>query len=890
MMIRLAVSILVLAALTGQVPAAEVLRPASVRFAAGDETPNFRRHVLPLMGRLGCNGRACHGSFQGQGGFRLSLFGYDFKADHDALTKGEVPRVDVQDPADSLMLKKPTLTIAHKGGRRMAVESWQYWLFLRWIKAGAKNDSSKAGDLERLTVSPSRFVFHRPGEQFQLRVLAHWSDGTSEDVTDLSRFRTNDDAIATVDDSGRVTAAGKGDTHVVAFYDNGVAPVQVMLPVSDLVGERYPSVPTPKRVDELVVAKLRETGIRPSELCTDAEFLRRVSLDLTGTLPTPAEVEAFLADGTSDKRSRKIQELLDRPSYVSWWTTRLCDITGNNGRYRDQRFGPDFARQWYEWIHHRVKENMGYDKIVAGMVLATSRRPGESLEEYSQEMSTYFRKDHPADFALHPTLPQYWARQTFERPEEKALGFAYTFLGIRLQCAQCHKHPFDQWTKQDFEQFTGFFRPILYGTRPQDREAFAKMDKALTDDPMLKGKNLDAVRADLVHAGKTVPFREVYVAQPGDNGGKGIPPKQPAKKKVPPPPRETVLRLLGGERVKVKTGDDPRQALLDWILRPDNPYFARALVNRVWANYFGVGIVEPADDLSLANPPSNGPLLEYLTRGFVENGYDLKWLHREITMSRTYQLSWKPNDTNRLDNRNFSHALTRRLPAEVAYDAVVQATASPEETSVLRADSTQRAIGPDTGPFGKNRARYALMVFGKPDRVSNCDCERSNDPSLLQTLYLFNDGELLALVDRRGGWVSQISQRYGSPAKAAAADKDAKPRALAATNLERRIRQLEKEGKSDEATPLKRVLQAVRTPRTQGPAKVPPARPAPRPVGPGEERALIREAYLRSVSRLPTEAEVAQARQYLKESPNPVAGMRDLVWALLNTNEFIVNH
>ena len=427
---------------------AEVTAPASERFAGSGvtETASFRRHVVPLMGRLGCNGRACHGSFQGQGGFRLSLFGYDFPSDHQALTAGESPRVDQADPPESLILKKPTLALAHKGGKRLQAGTWEYRLLENWIRQGATNDSQATGRLRGLSASPAQFVFHKPGDHVQLRVIAHWSDGTEEDVTDLSRFRTNDEAVATVDVSGRVTSTGKGDTDVVAFYDNGVTPVQVMLPVSDRVGDRYPEVPAPTRIDELVIAKLRHCGITPSDLSTDTEFLRRASLDVTGTLPTPAEIESFLADASPHKRSRKIDELLARPAYAAWWATKLCDLTGNNGQYADRTFSADYTRQWYEWIYRRVRENVGYDQLVAGLVLGTSRKPGQSFEDFSREMSTYYRKDQPADFSERPTLPHFWARRTVQRPEDKALGFSYAFLGVRLQCAvpQAPFRPMDE--------------------------------------------------------------------------------------------------------------------------------------------------------------------------------------------------------------------------------------------------------------------------------------------------------------------------------------------------------------------------------------------------------------------------------------------------------------
>ena len=354
---------------TTAVPAAKVVPPVSERFAAADasETPDFRRHVLPLLGRLGCNGRACHGSFQGQGGFRLSLFGYDFDADHKALGGGDVSRINLQQPLESLILQKPTLSVDHEGGERMQVDTWQHRLLKKWIDSGAAGLSPDSAAFARLEVRPEHVEFQKVGDTRQLAVLVHWADGSCEDVTPLCRFRSNDESIADIDATGLVTSVGPGDTHLVAFYDNGVLPVPVLLPVSEQAGERYPAVPTPTKIDELVVGKLRQLGIVPAELCTDAEFLRRASLDVTGTLPTPEEVEAFLADTASDKRTLKIEQLLTRPAHVAWWTTKLCDITGNNPQSLNEApyNGAQASAEWYKWIYQRVEQNMPYDRIVA---------------------------------------------------------------------------------------------------------------------------------------------------------------------------------------------------------------------------------------------------------------------------------------------------------------------------------------------------------------------------------------------------------------------------------------------------------------------------------------------------------------------------------------------
>ncbi len=394
------------------------LEPISKRFAAAisRETPSFQRHVTPLLGKLGCNGRACHGSFQGRGGFRLSLFGYDFKMDHDALMAGEEgPRVNVKNPDASLILQKPTLSMDHEGGKRYELGSWEHHVLLKWIQSGAKGVKPGDPTLARLEVRPTEIRFAKKGDKVALRAIAHWTDGTSEDVTPLCRYQSNDEQIAKIDTTGQVTAVEPGDSHVVAFYDAGVTPVPVMQPVSDVVGNKYPAVPTPTEIDRLVVQKLRKLGIVPSDVCTDAEYLRRVSLDLTGTLPTAGEVVKFLGDKSPDKRHKKVDELLERPTYVAWWTTRLCDLTGNTDRSLANITPVNTklaSEEWYDWIEKRVRQNVPYDKLVAGIVLATSRPLGQTYTEYSDEMTALYRKTPAGNYADHPGLTHFWARRT----------------------------------------------------------------------------------------------------------------------------------------------------------------------------------------------------------------------------------------------------------------------------------------------------------------------------------------------------------------------------------------------------------------------------------------------------------------------------------------------
>lgn len=870
----------------------EVQPPAVQRFALSpiEETPSFQRHVVPLFSVLGCSGRACHGSFQGQGDFRLSLFGYDFQSDHAALLDKNSPRVDRDDPAESLILAKPTDPDLHGGGLRFEKDSWQYRLLRSWIEAGASFSPGDVQKIERLEVTPAEILFDKQGEQNQLRAVAVWPDGTREDVTCLSRFQSNDDAVAKVDENGRVMAQGKGDTHVVVFYDNAVVPVPVLQPVSDLVADRYPAVPTPTRTDELVVDKLRKLGIVPSTVCADTEFLRRVSLDLTGTLPTPDQVTAFLADPRPDKRARKIDELLETPAYAAWWTTRLCDYTGNNGDVLNN-VGPIRGREsqyWYDWIFQRVSQNVPYDQLVADIVLATSRDPDESYLEYCREMSEVSRKGGDA-FAERQYMPYFWARSNLRTTDEKAIGFAYTFMGIRIECAQCHKHPFDQWSKQDFDDFKSIFSRVTFsqGGARDARPEFERLVKELGLEGQ-RGNVLQRELSKLLQAGKTVPFSEVTIAAPtAPRGGRGA------------AAGGGLARILGGEAVSLNRFRDPRQPLMEWLRSNDNPYFARALVNRVWANYFHVGIVQPTDDMSLANPPSNRPLLDYLAESFIAQHYDMKWLHREITNSRTYQLSWQTNDTNEFDQRNFSHAVPRRLPAEVAYDAVQQATAADATIAQMQRDMKGRAIamaasGNRTGTAGP---QYALRVFGRSTRESNCDCDRSNEASLLQTVFLQNDRDVLALLDRKpGGWLAQVSDQLAPrPVSVASAPPDAKLRQLVVQQqqMKRRIRALGDDPPPRRLAPLERELgriekqlAALRTSsRDESPGGIEPAA-ASTP----DTNSLVRQAYLRTLSREPDARELEIARAHLAQNADPVSGLRDVLWALLNTKEFIVNH
>ena len=779
-------SLLVTSAVAGE----NTIDSVEQRFSADTaEAPDFQRHVSPLLGKLGCNGRACHGSFQGRGGFRLSLFGYDFKADHEQL----IERIDEDAPGESLMIEKPLMIQQHEGGRRFRKGSWQHRLLTNWIAEGAKPVGEKNHELTELQVLPEEVLFRADGQKQQLKVVAVWADGTSEDVTPLCRFTTNDEQIADVTKGGLVHAGTPGDSHVVVSYDRAVVPVPVIRPVSEKFGAAYPAIESRTKIDGFVTNKLSKLGIIPSEVCTDAEFLRRVSLDLTGTLPTAKEVEAFLADPSTEKRSRKVDELLERPGYVAWWTTKLCDFTGNSDDALNNvtPVQGQASKDWYNWIYSRVENNTSYDKLVEGLVVANSREGNESYEDFCSTMSKLYQKDSKATFADRETMPHYWARRTFRKPEERAIGFAYTFLGTRIQCAQCHKHPFDQWTQDDFKQFQNVFTRTQFGRNPASRKEYTEMMASL-DTGKLKGGELRRKVAQLLRDGETVPFQEVYAVGPRPTVK--IPPKPDFSKYKDPKQRkraelkyaQTVKRLkqtnkrrrggsvassgklLGGEVLNLNKFDDPRKPLMEWLRA--EPKFAKAFVNRVWANYFNRGIVEPPDDMSLANPPVNAELLDYLAEGFVANSFDMKWLHREITASDTYQRSWRANATNEADEKNFSRSVPRRLPAEVAVDAIAQATYgnNKAEKSVTSNDGRAIAIPGAGRRIRNNPSYYALTVFGRSIRESNCDCDRSAETSLLQTVFLRNDQQTLAMIDGQDSWLSEVAKEAGVPFQAKA--------------------------------------------------------------------------------------------------------------------------
>jgi hypothetical protein len=690
---------------------------------------DFERHVMGLLGRMGCNSGSCHGSFQGRGGLRLSLFGYDPEKDYLALSRDlEGRRINRAEPDASLVLLKPAGLLPHGGYKRFDRHSRSYEMLRQWIAEGAVWHPG-SGEVRALNVVPSEYAFAKPGLAGQLKIEAAFADGSREDVTALCDFRTNDDAVAEVNPDGAVRAVRPGDTALVVSYRGHVRAVRVLVPEVLPAGFTYPQTPEVNYIDREVFAKLRRLNMAPSELSTDTEFLRRVSLDVVGSLPAPDEIRAFLADKRSDKRARKIDELLADPRHAALWATKFCDITGNNTDTLENppQYKPRLSQMWHEWFRRRLADNDPYDEIVRGVLCATTRN-GETPEEYLKTAAALEADAEKGDYqsyAKRPGLDLFWRRQQPVPVDQWGQKTAAAFLGVRLECAECHKHPFDRWTQADYRSYANVFAAVGVGVSPEAQRAFkdANTERTKVNQERIRPKD-----------GKTKPLpplpplREVFVGKMG----KGGPLTDPDTKRPLPP------RALGGPVIPAEPGKDPRLALFEWLRQQDNPFFARSFANRVWGHYFGVGIVHPVDDFSLANPPSNDKLLSALAKDFVANHYDLRELERAILNSRTYQLSHVTNATNRFDRVNFSHSYVRPLMAEVVVDAIDDALGL-RETFGPEVPKGCRAIEVGASRVQNPAVGYAFRIFGRPPRTTACDCERALEPGLPQKLFLMAD-------------------------------------------------------------------------------------------------------------------------------------------------------
>jgi hypothetical protein len=676
-----------------------------------DKPVNFPNQITPIFTKYACNGGGCHGKSGGQNGFRLSLLGFEPSEDFEYLVKeGRGRRLFPAAPDNSLLLLKATAKVPHGGGMRIEYDSPAYRVLRRWIEQGMPYGSDN---------DPT---------------ITHISDGSTEDVTRTAQFDSNDAEMAEVTVTGLVkTAQLTGSVAIMARYQGQVGVFRATVPL----GINVANLPPAKNfIDEHVFGKLKALGLPPSQVADDATFLRRVSIDIAGRLPTLEESEQFLADQSADKRAKAIDRLLNSTDYAEYFAMKWNAILRNKRR-QDGEKPATFA--FHDWIRASLNENKPYDQFVREVLTSTG-------DPSSNPPVAWYREVKDASAQVEDT--------------------AQLFLGLRIQCARCHHHPFEKWSQQDYYGFAAFYSQVgrKKGVRQGDERIFHRPGIAQATNP------------------KT---------------------QQPVKPTG-----------LGGEPLDLEPTTDPRHALVDWMADPNNPFFAKALVNRYWKHFFGRGLVDPEDDMRVTNPATNPELLDALAKDFIEHKFDLKHLVRTIANSQVYQLSTEPNEWNRDDKQNFSRYYPKRLNAEVLLDAIDQLAGTNSNFGAI-AVGTRAVQLPDNG-FNS----YFLTVFGKPEASSACECERSSEANLAQSLHLLNSGEIQGKLTAGNGRAALLS-----------ADK---------------------------------------------------AR---------EHQAKLRELYLLAFSREPQPDELSIALAHIqKNSEDPKRAYEDIVWALINTKEFLFNH
>ncbi|MYB93810.1 DUF1553 domain-containing protein [Candidatus Poribacteria bacterium] len=699
----------------------------------------FLKDIAPILDKQGCSAGMCHGKFGGQGGLNLSLLTLNPESDHQPIVHhNRGRRINLLEPDQSLFYLKPTGQIPHEGGLRFDPNSDEGLTILRWIKAGAPFDADEPR-LRKLEIEPSTFVLSDVGQTSQLKVLAYFSDGSVEDVTQKAVYESNDAPVAEVSPNGEVTSVRWGGTAIIARFLGVVDASFVTIPrASDTNLASLDPAFTPNNfIDEFVLAKLKKLNIRPSTLTTDDAFLRRIYLDTIGRLPTPDEVKSFLADASPDKRSTLIDVLLDTPEWVNLRTLKLADMLRIHPRsLGNGAFGERGATLFHEWVREAVAQNRSYDKVVQELI--TSRG-----STYQHGPTNYYRIER--------------------QPAGRAETTAQVFLGIRLSCARCHKHPFDQWTTDDYWNFAAF-----------------------TGKVGIRGGEL--YNEQVVYYNPT--GRVINQSVQGNRGEVALP------------------TFLGGESLAPNYQGDVLEVLANWMTSSTNPYFAKATVNRIWSHYFGRGIVDPVDDMRATTPPSVEGLLEALADDFVQSGFDTKHVIKRILNSRTYQLSAEPNETNQLDDRFFSRFYPRPMMAQILLDIVNDVTGTSEKYGRY--------------PVGKRSVELPLPVssrflslYGRSGREFLGDLDPKLEPTLTQALYMINSRDVHQKLRSSKGVLTRLMKE-----------------------------------KSD-------------------------------------NRELIAELYLSTLSRFPTDEEFETAEAYIVESPKRRAGGEDLLWALISSRAFI---
>lgn len=630
---------------------------------------SFRNEVMAVLSRAGCNQGICHGNLNGRGGFKLSLRGQDLDFDRHALTRDLLGRrINPHAPASSLFLLKATGQVAHEGGPRFAVSSGEYRILHDWIAQGMKLDTSGSPVLQSLTVTPAEEYILQPMNEITLHVRATFSDGKSKDVSKLAVFESTNAKID-VSRDGHVASAEPGETTIIVRYLHLQATALL-----DFVPARpdfvWKKPPVNNYIDTHVNARLVKLRMNPSEVCSDSEFIRRVHLDLVGLLPTPDETRKFLADNGADKRARLIDALLQRPEFADTWAIKWADLL----KVEEKQLDKTGVKVFHAWIKKSIADNKPLNEFARELIASRG-------STYKEPASNYYR--------------------ALREPQVRSEAFAQVFLGIRMQCAKCHNHPYNQLTQNDYHQLAAFFPRVDY-------------------------KIIDNNRKDKLDKHEFIGEQIVFMNNTGEV-------KHPVSGAVLKP------KYLGGATLTLSDKDDRLLKLADWVADARNPYFARTQANRIWYHLMGRGIVDPEDDFRQSNPPVNGPLLDALTRDFAEHKFDQKHLIRTIMNSRTYQLSAIPNSTNVDDETNFSHTLVRGLPAEALLDSISQIAGVPASfdgyplgtraSQIPSLPGLQRKVSSEAGT-------KFLRQFGKPERLLSCACERSDATTLAQALQM----------------------------------------------------------------------------------------------------------------------------------------------------------
>ncbi len=706
--------------------------PVKVANAATRFPISFEKDVMPVLTRSGCNTGSCHGAARGKDGFRVSLFGFDPVGDYQRITREiGVRRINLAVPEESLFLKKSIGSVPHTGGKRFGADSEYYAVMLEWLRDGALIDAAdkKPPKVSSVAIYPQQAVLEGANAKQRFVAVATYADGSTRDVTELAAFSTNNPTTATIDAAGNVTAGARGEAYVMARFDTFTVGSQVLV-LPENLQYTAPAI-TGNYIDELVGKKLQQVRITPSQLCTDEEFLRRVTIDITGILPSPEEFVQFAGDVAPDKRQALVDQLLLRKEFSEIWAMKFAQLlmikSANDVSYKS-------AFLYANWLTDQFARNVPIDQMVRSLL-------GSVGGTFTSPETNFYEVE----------------RDTLKTAE----NVAQVFMGIRTQCAQCHNHPFDRWTMNDYYSFAAFF---------------AQVGRKQAED-----------------------YREKIVFN--RFGG---------ETKHPVTGQDMKPKFLGGDTPDCN-GKDRRVVLADWLTAPDNPYFATSIANRVWAHFTGAGLVDQVDDIRASNPASNPELFKKLGEKLVEYKFDFRRLVRDICTSQAYQRSSMAVNGNETDTRNYSHALVRRIPAESLLDCICLATGAADKFRGLPLGARAVQIADGT------TSNYFLTSFGRSPRVTVCDCEATTDPSLSQALHLLNGSSVHSKISQ-GGLVNRML--------------------------------------NEQKMPVDDIIKAL---------------------------------YVRCLSRNPNEAELNDLRATVAASPDPIQGLEDAFWAILNSREFVFN-